>query len=57
MQSPLKIMAAGYSLVYKNGSLVRSVADISENDPVTIRFADGSAEAVIVSAKKAKENR
>lgn len=57
MQSPLKIMAAGYSLVYKNRGLVRSAADISENDPVTVRFADGSAEAVIVSVNKAKENR
>ena len=45
--SPLKVMARGYSLVYKGDSLVRSSADISEGDSVTLRFDKGEAEAKI----------
>lgn len=50
-RSPLKIMSAGYSLVYRDGILIRSAADLSENDDIIIRFADGSAGAKITSSK------
>lgn len=45
--SPLKVMSRGYSLVYKNEALIRSSADISEREIVTLRFDKGSAEAEI----------
>lgn len=45
--SPLKVMARGYSLVYKNDSLVRSSDEISEGDKITLRFGNGGAEAEI----------
>ncbi len=51
-RSPLKIMSAGYSLVYRDGTLIRSAAELSENDNIIIRFADGSAGARITSSKK-----
>lgn len=45
--SPLKVMARGYSLVYKNDRLVRSSDEISEGDRITLRFGNGGAEAEI----------
>lgn len=46
--SPLKVMARGYSLAYKGDSLIRTSADISEGDSITLRFDTGGAEANIV---------
>lgn len=46
--SPLKVMARGYSLAYKGDSLIRTSADISEGDSITLRFDNGGAEANIV---------
>lgn len=45
--SPLKVMARGYSLVYKGESLVRNSADLSVGDSLVIRFDKGSAEAEV----------
>lgn len=51
--SPLNIMSRGYSIVLdKNKSLIKSVEKISKGDTVEIRFADGTAAAVINSVKK-----
>lgn len=46
--SPLKILGRGYSLVYKNNSLVRTAGDISEGDTVRLKFGEGEAEAKII---------
>lgn len=46
--SPLKILGRGYSLVYKNDSLVRSAGDISQGDRVRLKFGKGEAEAKII---------
>ena len=46
--SPLKVMARGYSLVFKNDRLVRSSDEVSEGDQITLRFGNGGAEAEIV---------
>ena len=46
--NPLGIIARGYSAVTTvDGELVNSIHDLSENDRVKIRFADGEAEAKI----------
>jgi len=45
--SPLKIMSRGYSLVYKENSLVKSASSLAEGDRITIKFADSETEAVI----------
>ena len=45
--SPLKTLSRGYSLVQKDGKFVRSVKDVSTNDEVNIRFADGITKAKI----------
>ncbi|MCI7768272.1 MAG: exodeoxyribonuclease VII large subunit [Oscillospiraceae bacterium] len=45
--SPLKIMSRGYSLVYKENTLVKSAEMLSEGDRITIKFADSETSAVI----------
>lgn len=45
--SPLKIMARGYSLVYRSDRLIKSVSEVKCGDGITIKFADGEAEAVV----------
>lgn len=41
--SPLKVVERGYSLVTKNGKLIKSVQQIQKNDQLSIRFAQGEA--------------
>ena len=46
--SPLKVLARGYSMASDGqGTLLRSVKQISPGDRLTVRFADGSAAAVV----------
>lgn len=46
--SPLKVMARGYSLVYKGDELVRDSADLTVGQEVILRFDKGSARAEII---------
>lgn len=46
--SPLKVLARGYSMASNGqGTLLRSVKQIKPGDRLTVRFADGSAAAVV----------
>jgi len=45
--NPSKILARGYATVSKGASLVTSVTQLSTGDRVSIRLADGSADAEI----------
>ena len=46
--SPLKVLARGYSMASDGqGTLLRSVKQIKSGDRLTVRFADGSAAAVV----------
>ena len=45
--SPLKTLSRGYSLVQKNGKIVKSVKDVSADDEVDIRLVDGITKAKI----------
>lgn len=49
--SPLGILARGYSVAYKNNSIVKSVNDIELNEELSIRFADGSAVCCVKEKK------
>ena len=40
--SPLATMERGYSLVEKNGIIVKKALEISEGDALRVRFADGA---------------
>jgi len=51
--SPLNIMSRGYSIVLdRSKTLIKSVEKLKQGDTVEIKFADGSAEAVISSVIK-----
>ena len=46
--SPLKTLTRGYSLVEKNGEIIKSVNDVKPEDKIDIRFVDGVKEAKIL---------
>lgn len=50
--SPDKLLARGYSLVLKDGKVVRSVASLAVGDTATLLLADGEAQAVIASTTR-----
>ena len=45
--SPLKTLARGYGIIYKNEKRVNKVKDLKAQDEITIRLQDGNANAVI----------
>ena len=46
--SPLKTLTRGYSLVEKNGEIIKSVNDVKPEEKIDIRFVDGVKEAQIL---------
>ena len=49
--SPLKVFDRGYSLCEKEGQPVASAAALSAGDNITLRFADGDAEAAVTEVR------
>lgn len=45
-------MARGYSLVYKENTLIKSAEELADGDRITLKFADSEAGAVVVKEKK-----
>lgn len=45
--SPLKTLSRGYSLVYKDNNLLKSVKQLSSGDRINVQFSDGTAIATI----------
>jgi exodeoxyribonuclease VII large subunit len=46
--NPLSIMEKGFSIVYKDNKIVKSVSDLNPNDKVEIKLIDGKKNAIIV---------
>ena len=46
--SPLKTMIRGFSIVEKDGKIIKSSKDLKENDEVSIKLIDGSRNAKIM---------
>ena len=46
-RSPKRVMEMGYSIVFKNGKVVRSSSQISEGDKLRITLKDGIAEVIV----------
>lgn len=46
--SPLKTLARGYGIVYKQGNRVKSITDLKTKDEISIRLQDGEAKATII---------
>jgi len=46
--SPLKTLTRGYSIVQRNGKVVKSANDVQKNEEINIQFYDGTAKAKII---------
>lgn len=46
--SPLNILKKGYSLVYANKKVIRSVNDINDGDNITVKVCDGEFDAKVI---------
>lgn len=49
--SPLKILQRGYSLVYKNNTILRSAKEASEGDELDVRLASGQLHVKVLGRK------
>ena len=47
--SPLKTMVRGFSIVEKDGEIIKSSKDLKENDEISIKLIDGSRNAKVVN--------
>ena len=45
--NPLNIMQKGYTLIYKDDNLIKTSKELKSNDDITIKFNDGSIDAII----------
>jgi len=45
--NPLKIMDRGYSIIYKEGQLVKSVENVKKDDSIFVTLQDGQLEAIV----------
>lgn len=45
--NPISVLARGYSVAHKNGTVVSSVQDISNADTLSLRFMDGSVDVTV----------
>ena len=50
--SPLSVLSRGYSVTELNGKTVRNVDSLKENDVITIKFTDGTADATVLSVNQ-----
>ncbi|WP_134698847.1 exodeoxyribonuclease VII large subunit [Ammoniphilus sp. YIM 78166] len=52
--SPLKIMSRGYSLVYKEGQLVKSIQQLDPGDGVRVELIDGTIDCSVWALEERK---
>ena len=57
MLSPYSVLARGYAIVLRGGAPVKSAALLADGDHLTLRFADGEAEATVARSTAGKEKR
>ena len=50
-KNPYKPLERGYALVWKEGKLIRSASNISDNDRLDLQLVDGTATAVVEKIK------
>ncbi|WP_253721119.1 exodeoxyribonuclease VII large subunit, partial [Brevibacillus brevis] len=55
--SPLKVMQRGFSLVYTNDRLVKSVEQFAPGDEIMVRLSDGSATARVEKVNREEEKQ
>lgn len=52
--SPLKVLLRGYSIASNNtdGSIIKSVKEMSQGDIISLRFSDGTAKCSVTETKE-----
>lgn len=53
--SPLKTLARGYGIVYKQGNRVKNITELKVQDEISIHLQDGEAKATIIERKENDE--
>ena len=53
--NPLAIMHKGFNVAYKEGKVVKSIDQLSNDDVIDVAFHDGSARAKIIDVEKKEE--
>lgn len=53
--SPLKTLARGYGIIYKEGNRVSKISDLKPEDEIAIRLQDGEAKAKVIERKEKYE--
>ena len=46
--SPFRVLGRGYSLVLKQGSLIKTVNDLKKDDGITVKLSDGEAKCQVI---------
>jgi len=54
--SPLKVLGRGYSMVSREGQVVKSVQDLAPGDHIVLRLSDGTADALVEHTERKKKN-
>ena len=54
---PLKTLQRGYSMTYKDGSLISSVKSVTKGEKITVKLSDGDLEAVVESVSPSSKEQ
>ena len=54
--SPLKTMSRGFAVAEKNGSLIKSIQDISKDDSIDVKFFDGTVNCKVMNVPERKKD-
>lgn len=49
--NPLAVLLRGYSIAYKEGSVISSIENVENGDEITVKLSDGEITAVVKAAK------
>ena len=49
--NPNNILDKGYSIVYKDGKIIKDIKDIKENDTITTRLSKGTITSIVKETK------
>ena len=56
MQSPLPVLSRGYAKISKNKAVITSSKELNEDDKITVTFADGTVDAVVLGEQNEKND-
>ena len=54
--SPLKTMSRGFAVAEKNGSIIKSIQDISKDDSIDVKFFDGTVNCKVMNVPERKKD-